>query len=95
MIVYVKGDLLNDSADALVNAVNTVGVMGKGLAYQFKEKFPENFISYRKACENKELTVGKVFTYKVTERSTLTLFLTFPQKPTGEESLKSSISKKA
>ncbi|HHX8542198.1 TPA: type II toxin-antitoxin system antitoxin DNA ADP-ribosyl glycohydrolase DarG [Vibrio diabolicus] len=80
MIVYVKGDLLNDSADALVNAVNTVGVMGKGLAYQFKEKFPENFISYRKACKNKELTVGKVFTYKVTERSTPNFILNFPTK---------------
>lgn len=80
MIVYVKGDLLNDSADALVNAVNTVGVMGKGLAYQFKDKFPDNFISYRKACENKELSVGKVFTYKVTERSTPSFILNFPTK---------------
>ena len=43
MIKYVIGDLLSAEAQALVNTVNTVGVMGKGIALQFKEKYPSNF----------------------------------------------------
>ena len=54
MITYKKGDLFADDAEALINTVNTVGVMGKGLAYQFKERFPYNFKIYRDACKNEE-----------------------------------------
>ena len=43
MIKYRKGDLLAEDAEALVNAVNCVGVMGKGIALQFKKAFPDNF----------------------------------------------------
>jgi O-acetyl-ADP-ribose deacetylase (regulator of RNase III) len=55
MIHYVKGNLLESDAQALVNTVNTVGVMGKGIALQFKEAFPENFRVYYNACRKKEL----------------------------------------
>ena len=47
MIQFVKGDLLESEAEALVNTVNTVGVMGKGIALQFREAFPENYRDYR------------------------------------------------
>ena len=60
MIHYVKGNLLESDAEALVNTVNTVGVMGKGIALQFKEAFPENYRIYKNACRKKELRIGRV-----------------------------------
>lgn len=60
MIHYQKGNLLDSKAEALVNTVNTVGVMGKGIALQFKNSFPNNFKVYAKACEKKEVEVGKL-----------------------------------
>ncbi|WP_414931880.1 macro domain-containing protein [Vibrio europaeus] len=82
MITYVKGDLLTDNAEAIVNAVNTVGVMGKGLAYQFKEKYPENFSKYREACKQEKLSVGKVFTVSLdsASESTPKYIVNFPTK---------------
>ena len=50
MIRFTQGNLFEARADALVNTVNTVGVMGKGVALQFKEAFPENFTAYAAAC---------------------------------------------
>lgn len=60
MIHYKKGDMLQSGAEALVNTVNTVGVMGKGIALQFKEAFPSNNKFYVDACKRKELVPGKV-----------------------------------
>ena len=60
MILLEKGDLLSTDAVALVNTVNTVGVMGKGIALQFKEAFPNNNKAYVDACKNKELVPGKL-----------------------------------
>lgn len=51
MVYYTKGDLFSTHTEALVNPVNCVGVMGKGLALAFKEKFPENFRKYREQCK--------------------------------------------
>jgi O-acetyl-ADP-ribose deacetylase (regulator of RNase III) len=65
MITFTEGNLLDAKAEALVNTVNTVGVMGKGIALMFKEAFPENFRAYADACKNREIRVGSVF---VTER---------------------------
>ncbi len=48
---YITGNLLESDAQALVNTVNTVGVMGKGIALQFKERFPKNFKAYADACK--------------------------------------------
>ena len=64
-IDYRTGDLLAADAEALVNAVNCVGVMGKGIALQFKKAFPDNFRVYSKACARREVRPGEVF---VTER---------------------------
>ena len=63
------GDLFAAKVEALVNAVNTVGVMGKGLALAFKKKFPDNFAAYRRACDSGELQQGKVFLFDRGERS--------------------------
>ena len=58
MIEYTKGNIIESDADALVNTVNTVGVMGKGLALQFKEAFPVNYAVYREVCRKESLKVG-------------------------------------
>ena len=68
MMHFVKGNLLDAKVEALVNTVNTVGVMGKGIALMFKEAFPSNFRSYAEACEAKRVRIGRMF---VTESRTL------------------------
>ena len=60
MLSIVSGDMLKAEAEALVNTVNTVGVMGKGIALQFKEAFPHNNKVYINACKNKQLEPGKL-----------------------------------
>ncbi|SDM10995.1 O-acetyl-ADP-ribose deacetylase (regulator of RNase III), contains Macro domain [Catalinimonas alkaloidigena] len=80
MIHYTKGNLLESKAEALVNTVNTVGVMGKGIALQFKEQYPHNFKVYKRACEQKELTVGQLL---IVEEETLNgrrSIINFPTK---------------
>jgi O-acetyl-ADP-ribose deacetylase (regulator of RNase III) len=61
MIRYTTGNLLEANADALVNTVNSVGVMGKGIALQFKQAFPDNYEQYRRACERGEVRPGRMF----------------------------------
>ncbi len=68
MITFSQGNLLEAPVEALVNTVNTVGVMGKGIALMFKEAFPANFRAYEEACKRKEVRVGHMF---VTENLTL------------------------
>ncbi|MCU0326452.1 MAG: macro domain-containing protein [Spirosomaceae bacterium] len=81
MIFYQTGNLLESKADALVNTVNTVGVMGKGIALQFKNIFPNNLKLYHNACKNRELKVGKLF---ITEEESLLagkkIIVNFPTK---------------
>lgn len=68
MIRYTTGNLLDADVEALVNTVNTVGIMGKGIALMFKKAFPDNFRAYEKACKGDEVQVGRMF---VTERDDL------------------------
>ncbi|HUE10798.1 MAG TPA: macro domain-containing protein, partial [Steroidobacteraceae bacterium] len=68
MIKFTTGNLLTANAEALVNSVNTVGIMGKGIALMFKETFPENFKLYEAACKKGDVKVGHMF---VTERNLL------------------------
>ncbi len=80
MIRFTTGNLLEAKVEALVNTVNTVGIMGKGVALMFKEAFPENFTAYEAACKRKEITVGRMF---VTKRDSLigpTWIINFPTK---------------
>ncbi|UCH93332.1 MAG: macro domain-containing protein [Candidatus Aminicenantes bacterium] len=64
MIKTTQGDLLKADVDALVNTVNCVGVMGKGIALQFKLTFPENFNQYYQACRKNQVKIGKMFVVK-------------------------------
>lgn len=80
MIRYTTGDILKQDADAIVNTVNCVGVMGRGIALQFKKAFPHNFEVYKSACDLGEVVPGKMF---ITERKALTsprFIVNFPTK---------------
>lgn len=61
MIHYITGNILDSKAQALVNTVNTMGVMGKGIALQFKKEYPNNYKAYEKACKEGKIEVGKMF----------------------------------
>jgi O-acetyl-ADP-ribose deacetylase (regulator of RNase III) len=63
MIFRADGDLLATDAQALVNTVNTVGVMGKGIALQFKLAFPDNYKAYERACKRGDVQIGKMFVF--------------------------------
>jgi O-acetyl-ADP-ribose deacetylase (regulator of RNase III) len=81
MIHYKIGNLLDSEAEALVNTVNTVGVMGKGIALQFKNMFPNNFKLYSIACKNQDLKIGTLLVNK--EETLLTgnkIIINFPTK---------------
>lgn len=75
-----RGDLLKADAEALVNTVNCVGVMGKGVALQFKRAFPENYRQYKRACDAKELWPGKMFVVELLEGTGPRYIINFPTK---------------
>jgi len=62
-IYFEKGNLFETNAEAIVNTVNCVGVMGKGVALEFKNRWPDNFKAYKKLCQSKQLRPGKVFIF--------------------------------
>ncbi len=80
MIELTQGDILQADAEALVNTVNCVGVMGRGIALQFKKAFPENFKRYKAACDNKELQPGKMFIYDLNRLYNPRYVVNFPTK---------------
>lgn len=80
MITFTQGNLLEARAEALVNTVNTVGVMGKGIALMFKERFAENFRRYAAACQAKEVRTGRMFVTEVSELSGPRWIVNFPTK---------------
>ncbi|MHB0916670.1 MAG: type II toxin-antitoxin system antitoxin DNA ADP-ribosyl glycohydrolase DarG [Thiobacillus sp.] len=80
MITFTQGNLLEARAEALVNTVNTVGVMGKGIALMFKERFGENFRRYAAACKAKEVQTGKMFVTPVHELDGPRWIVNFPTK---------------
>lgn len=81
MINYLTGNILDSPAEALVNTVNTVGVMGKGIALQFRNQFPANYKVYKEACANKSLHIGQLL---ITEEESLLqgkkIIINFPTK---------------
>lgn len=77
---FTQGNLLDARVDAVVNTVNTVGVMGKGIALMFKEKYPENFAAYALACEAGEVQVGKMFVTAGVELGGPRWIINFPTK---------------
>lgn len=81
MIKEVAGNLLEARAEALVNAVNCVGVMGKGIALQFRQKFPAAYFDdYKIACQNGELAIGKVHVFDLETRNNPRFIVNFPTK---------------
>lgn len=80
MIRFELGDIFQSDADALVNTVNCIGVMGRGLALQFKRKFPRNYKEYKHACERGKVVPGRMF---ITEQNALIsprFIINFPTK---------------
>lgn len=80
MIKYTQGNLLEARAEALVNTVNTVGVMGKGIALMFKERFAENMRLYAAACKAKQVQTGRMFVTEVHELDGPRWIVNFPTK---------------
>lgn len=80
MIHYCEGNLLESNAQALVNTVNTVGVMGKGIALQFKNQFPENYKAYRNACKVGQVSIGNLFVWDEFAVNGPKLIINFPTK---------------
>lgn len=81
MITLLKGDLLTSKVEAIVNPVNTVGIMGKGLALDFSIKFQENFLLYKKACKRGEVQIGKMFVTELgNSNSFIKYIINFPTK---------------
>ncbi|MCF6223998.1 MAG: macro domain-containing protein [Flavobacteriaceae bacterium] len=76
MINYKKGDILESHTEAIVNTVNCEGFMGKGIAYQFKVKYPENNKEYAKRCRNNSFTIGDILLFRENDK----IILNFPTK---------------
>lgn len=80
MIELRRGNLLEAEAEALVNTVNTVGVMGKGIALQFRQAFPENYEVYRRACREGRVSPGRMLVVEVVALTGPRLIINFPTK---------------
>lgn len=80
MIKYTTGDILADESEALVNTVNCVGVMGRGIALQFKKAWPDNFKVYAEACKRKEVQPGSMFVFETGSLTPPRYIINFPTK---------------
>ena len=80
MIEQKIGDLFQEDAEALVNSVNCVGVMGRGIALQFKKAFPENFKAYAEACKRGEVQPGRMFVCDLGKMTNPRYIINFPTK---------------
>ena len=80
MIEYKTGNIFTEDVDALVNSVNCVGFMGRGIALQFKNVFPENFEAYADACKRKEVQPGRMFVYETENLTGPRYIVNFPTK---------------
>lgn len=80
MISTTQGNLLAADVEALVNTVNCVGVMGRGIALQFKDAFPDNFEDYSAACAAKEVVPGKMHVHPTGQLTNPRFIINFPTK---------------
>jgi O-acetyl-ADP-ribose deacetylase (regulator of RNase III) len=80
MIEYRSGDIVKENTEALVNTVNCVGVMGRGIALQFKNAFPENFKAYAAACKKEEVQPGRMFVFETGRLTNPLYIINFPTK---------------
>ena len=80
MVEFKTGNILAEDADALVNTVNCVGVMGRGIALQFKNAFPDNFKAYAAACKHREVQPGRMFVFEIERLTNPRYIINFPTK---------------
>lgn len=80
MIEFKVGNIIAEDAEALVNTVNCVGVMGRGIALQFKNAFPGNFKEYERACHQEEVRPGRMFVHITRQLSNPRYIINFPTK---------------
>jgi len=80
MIKYKSGNILAEEVEALVNTVNCVGVMGRGIALQFKNAFPENFEAYAAACKREDVRPGEMFVFRTGLLTNPRFIINFPTK---------------
>jgi O-acetyl-ADP-ribose deacetylase (regulator of RNase III) len=80
MIRIEKGNVLEAHAEALVNTVNCVGFMGKGIALQFKKAYPDNFVAYQKACRDGQVQPGRMFVFSTGSMLDVRFVINFPTK---------------
>lgn len=80
MIQYTSGNILHADVEALVNTVNCVGIMGRGIALQFKNAYPENFAAYARACKAEEVRPGRMFVYDTGALTNPRYIINFPTK---------------
>lgn len=80
MIEYATGNLLQSGTEALVNTVNCIGYMGKGIALQFKKAFPENFTAYQRACKAGKVKPGYMFIFETGTLTNPKYIINFPTK---------------
>lgn len=76
MLTYLTTSLFDSPAQTLVNPVNTAGVMGKGLALAFKQRYPEMYQQYRELCHAGQLEIGKLHVYRMLDQT----IVNFPTK---------------
>jgi O-acetyl-ADP-ribose deacetylase (regulator of RNase III) len=80
MLRLAEGNLFEANVEALVNAVNTVGIMGKGIALQFKKKFPKMYEAYRVACASGEVMPGRMHVFERSDQANPRYIINFPTK---------------
>lgn len=80
MMHYKIGDIFKEDAEAIVNTVNCVGVMGRGIALQFKKAYPSNFKAYSTACKHKKVVPGKMFVHETGNILNPKFIINFPTK---------------
>ena len=80
MIKIIKGNILEQKTEAIVNTVNCVGVMGRGIALSFREAYPENYREYKKACDKGEVVPGRMFVHLAGDMFSKKYIINFPTK---------------
>lgn len=80
MIKFTQGDIFRADVEAIVNTVNCVGIMGRGIALQFKKAYPANFAAYVEGCNNKEVQPGKMFVFNTQQLTNPHFIINFPTK---------------
>lgn len=80
MITHKTGNILTEDVEALVNTVNCVGIMGRGIALQFKKAYPENFKAYAAACKGNEVQPGRLFVFETGQLMNPRYIINFPTK---------------